>query len=99
MGQYEEALSAFEQVEARAEASNDVGYICLIEGKLEDAERFFRSAIDQSPAHYEVASQNLKRVEQIRRIRNEGGSAGELQVPLAPVVSSVSLPARQVDMP
>jgi tetratricopeptide (TPR) repeat protein len=100
MGQYEEALSAFEQVEPRAEASNDVGYICLIEGKLAEAERFFRSAIDQSPAHYEVASQNLKRVQQIRRIRNEGGSVGELQVPLAPVVSSVSLPsAGHVEMP
>lgn len=102
MGRYEEALSAFEQVEPRAEASNDVGYICLIEGKLEQAEMFFRSAIDQSPSYYEVAWQNLKRVQQIRRIRNEGGSADALgmrtpsALPLvggAPVVSSVGLAA------
>lgn len=96
MGQYEEALSAFEQVEPRAEASNDVGYICLIEGKLAEAERFFRSAIDQSPAHYEVAWQNLKRVQQIRRIRKDGGNVGELQVPLASVIRPAAL---QVEMP
>jgi len=71
-GRYEEALSAFEQVEGRAEASNDVGYICLIEGKLDVAEQFFRSAIDQSPAHFEMAWENLRRVEQIRRLRQDG---------------------------
>lgn len=105
MGSYEEALSAFEQVESRAEASNDVGYICLIEGKLEQAEQFFRTAIDLSPSHYEVAWQNLKRVQQIRRVRDNNGTGGsELMPPLAapaavplaasaPVVSTVSLPA------
>lgn len=103
MGNYEEALSAFEQVEPRAEASNDVGYVCLIEGKLEQAETFFRSAIEQSPAYYEVAAQNLKRVQQIRRIRNEAAGGAEVSAwqpspapalaPSAPVVSSVSLPA------
>lgn len=105
MGNYEEALSAFEQVEPRAEASNDVGYVCLIEGKLEQAEMFFRSAIDQSPSYYEVAWQNLKRVQQIRRLRNQGGSVDALgmresSLPLAPVVSSVSLPVSpQVSTP
>lgn len=72
MGRYEAALSTFEQVESRAEASNDVGYICLIEGKLDAAEQFFRSAIDLSPAHYEMAWENLRRIEQIRRIREHG---------------------------
>ncbi|OWJ92390.1 Tfp pilus assembly protein PilF [Pseudomonas sp. A46] len=73
MGRYEEAISAFEQVEKRAEASNDVGYICLVEGKLDEAEQFFRSAIEQSPAHYETAWENLNRVQQIRRLRGLGG--------------------------
>jgi len=68
-GRYEEAISAFEQIENSAEASNDVGYICLAEGKLDVAEQFFRSAIEQSPAHYDLAWQNLNRVQQIRRIR------------------------------
>lgn len=74
MGRYEEAISAFEQVEKRAEASNDVGYICLVEGKLDEAEQFFRTAIDQSPAHYDNAWDNLNRVQQIRRMRGQGSN-------------------------
>lgn len=68
-GQYEEALSAFEQVQSRAEASNDVGYVCLIEGQLDLAEQFLRSAIEQSPSYYGIAWDNLNRVQQIRKLR------------------------------
>ena len=75
MGRYEEAVSAFEQVEKRAEASNDVGYVCLVVGKLDVAEQFFRSAIELSPGHYAVAWENLNRVQQIRQIRQMGGNA------------------------
>ncbi|MCO6059624.1 tetratricopeptide repeat protein [Pseudomonas sp. MOB-449] len=74
MGRYEEAISAFEQVEKRAEASNDVGYICLVEGKLDVAEQFFRNAIELSPAHYGTAWDNLNRVQQVRRLRELGSS-------------------------
>lgn len=78
MERYEEALSAFEQIGKRAEASNDVGYICMVEGKLDVAEQFFRSAIEQSPAHYATAWENLNRVQQVRRIRQMGGSPDAL---------------------
>ncbi|UVE17108.1 tetratricopeptide repeat protein [Pseudomonas sp. LS44] len=89
MGRYEEAVSAFEQIEKRAEASNDVGYVCLVEGKLDEAEQFFRSAIEQSPGHYTKAWENLSRVQQIRQIRQLGGSQ--------PVVESVaSVPGVEV---
>lgn len=74
MERYEEALSAFEQIGNRAQASNDVGYVCLVEGKLDVAEQFFRSAIEQSPAHYDMAWDNLNRVQQIRRVRQMGGN-------------------------
>lgn len=74
MERYEEALSAFEQISNRAQASNDVGYVCLVEGKLDVAEQFFRSAIEQSPAHYDMAWENLNRVQQVRRIRQMGGN-------------------------
>lgn len=93
MGSYEEALSAFEQVESRAEASNDVGYICLIEGKLVQAEQFFRTAIDQSPSHYEVAWQNLKRVQQIRRLRENDESEVSDAASVASDPQPVSMPA------
>ena len=74
MERYEEALSAFEQISDRGQASNDVGYVCLVEGKLDVAEQFFRSAIEQSPAHYDMAWDNLNRVQQIRRVRQMGGN-------------------------
>ncbi|MDX1368994.1 tetratricopeptide repeat protein [Pseudomonas sp.] len=88
MERYEEALSAFEQIGDRAQASNDVGYVCLVEGKLDAAEQFFRSAIEQSPAHYDMAWDNLNRVQQIRRVRQMGGNPGSVAaVPLEePVV-------------
>ena len=86
MERYEEALSAFEQIGGRAQASNDVGYICLIEGKLDVAEQFFRSAIEQSPTHYDMAWDNLNRVQQVRRIRQMGGSDSVAVVPLEEAV-------------
>ncbi|MNR57435.1 hypothetical protein D3C85_1782150 [compost metagenome] len=46
-----------------------------MEGKLDEAEQFFRSAIDQSPAHYETAWENLNRVQQIRRLRGLGSNS------------------------
>lgn len=82
MERYEEALAAFEQIGKRAQASNDVGYICLVEGKLDVAEQFFRSAIEQSPAHYDIAWENLNRVQQVRRIRQMGGSSGSVEAAL-----------------
>lgn len=69
---YEEALSAFERIGSRAQASNDVGYVCLVEGKLDEAEQFFRSALEQSPSHYLTAWENLERVRQLRKIRQLG---------------------------
>ncbi|WP_324731035.1 tetratricopeptide repeat protein [Pseudomonas paeninsulae] len=88
MERYEEALSAFEQIGGRAQASNDVGYVCLVEGKLDVAEQFFRSAIEQSPAHYDTAWENLNRVQQVRRIRQMGGNPGSVAAipPSAPLV-------------
>lgn len=99
MDRYEESLSMFEQVEKRSEASNDVGYICLIEGKLDMAEQFFRSAIEQSPSHYDSAWENLSRVEQIKRIRQSG--VGQ-QAPVAEAVAeavAVAPPAKLQVMP
>lgn len=69
---YEEALAAFEQVESRAQASNDVGYACMLDGRFPQAESFFRQAMELSPSHYETARQNLERLQQLQRIRQQG---------------------------
>lgn len=92
-GQYEEALSAFEQVESRAEASNDVGYVCLIEGQLDQAEQFLRGAIEQSPSYYSIAWDNLNRVQQIRRIRQPGASKAEAESVAATAAVTTGAPA------
>lgn len=91
MERYEEALSAFEQIGNRAQASNDVGYICLVEGKLDVAEQFFRSAIEQSPAHYAAAWENLNRIQQVRRIRRLG--AGQPPIDSVAAVPGVEVTA------
>ena len=57
---------------SRAQASNDVGYVCLVEGRLDEAEQFFRSAMEQSPSHYATAWDNLERVRQLRQVRQLG---------------------------
>jgi len=92
-GQYEEALSAFEQVESRAEASNDVGYVCLIEGQLDLAEQFLRGAIEQSPSYYGIAWDNLNRVQQIRRIRQPGTSKADAESVAAAAAVATGVPA------
>ncbi|PKM00264.1 MAG: Tfp pilus assembly protein PilF, partial [Gammaproteobacteria bacterium HGW-Gammaproteobacteria-7] len=58
----------------------------LIEGKLDVAEQFFRSAIEQSPAHYDMAWDNLNRVQQVRRIRQMGGPDSVAVTPLEEAV-------------
>ena len=39
-------------------AYNTVGYICMIEGKYDQAEQFFNQAIDLSPTYFEIAVEN-----------------------------------------
>lgn len=63
---YLSALMAFEQVMDSADAHNDVGYICLLEGKYDTAEYYFEKAISLLPTYYEKASENLKLTQRLR---------------------------------
>ncbi|NBC46461.1 MAG: tetratricopeptide repeat protein [Gammaproteobacteria bacterium] len=65
-GRYREALHAFGKVQDKAEAYNDVGYIAMVSGRLDDAESFFDQALRLSPKHYELASDNVERVRALR---------------------------------
>ncbi len=42
----------------KAEAYNTVGYICMIDGKHDKAERYFNRAIEESPVFYDIAVEN-----------------------------------------
>ena len=63
---YVSALTAFEQVMDSANAHNDIGYICLLEGKYQRAEYYFDRAMTLSPTYYEKAHENLKLTQRLR---------------------------------
>jgi len=63
---YVSALTAFEQVMDSANAHNDIGYICLLEGKYQRAEFYFDRAMTLSPTYYEKAHENLKLTQRLR---------------------------------
>jgi Flp pilus assembly protein TadD len=65
-GRYQEALEAFRKTGEVHEAYNDVGYIAMVAGRLDDADRFFDEAIRLSPTFYELAEQNAQRLAVIR---------------------------------
>jgi Flp pilus assembly protein TadD len=60
-GEYNQALNAFTKVMDKPEAYNSMGYICMLEGKFEQAESFLLKAVKLSPSYYEEAHENLAR--------------------------------------
>jgi Flp pilus assembly protein TadD len=62
-GRYPEAVEAFAKVQDLPKAYNDVGYLAMVGGKLDDAKGFFEEAKRQSPAFYDLAESNQRRVE------------------------------------
>lgn len=66
-GEYEEAVSAFTHVEDLPEAYNDIGFICMLNGKHEISEAFFKRAIKLAPRYYETANNNLHKNRQLAK--------------------------------
>ena len=65
-GRYSEALEAFGKTEKEHQAYNDVGYVAMLSGRYDDARRFFDEAMRLSPSYYELAWQNIKRLELVQ---------------------------------
>lgn len=63
---YPEALQAFGKTGKEYEAYNDVGYIAMVAGHYDAAERFFEEAIIRSPAYYALAGKNAQRLAVMR---------------------------------
>lgn len=58
-GKYTQAVNLLiEHSKDEPAAYNTVGYICMMDGKYEQAEKFFNRAIDLSPVYFEIAVQN-----------------------------------------
>jgi Flp pilus assembly protein TadD len=65
-GKYEKALAAFRKVQDLPQAYNDVGYIAMVAGRLDDAQSFFDEAQRLSPEYYPTASDNARRVRALK---------------------------------
>jgi Flp pilus assembly protein TadD len=73
-GQYMEALSGLRDYETPV-ALNNIGYIAMLRGDYEEAEAYLTRAVDNNPRFYDIASQNLKRLENLRAPPTEQTSA------------------------
>ena len=60
---YPEAVEALSKVQDLPKSYNDVGYIAMVGGKLDDAQGFFEEAKRRSANFYSLADTNQRRVE------------------------------------
>lgn len=78
LGQYQKALDAFERVMGRPQALNNIGYVCLLEGRHADAKTYLRRAIEVSPSYYPTAEANLERLNRLFSHNPGDASAGDI---------------------
>lgn len=64
---YTAAVSLFNRIMKPYESYNNIGYICMLNGQYEDAENYFKQAIDESPMYFPKAQENLEQIEVLRR--------------------------------
>ena len=58
-GKYSEAVNLLvDHTKDKPSAYNTVGYICMLNNKYNQAEKYFNRAIDLSPVYFEIAVQN-----------------------------------------
>lgn len=67
LSNYEQAHIAFAKVSSPAEASNNIGYIAMMNGDYTEANSYLQEAINASPRFYKKASDNLKRLERLEQ--------------------------------
>ena len=65
-GKYEAALDAFKKVQDLPQAYNDIGYIAMVAGRLDEAQSFFDEAMRLSPEYYPTAGENARRVRTLK---------------------------------
>lgn len=73
-GHYQRGLEAFLEINDEPEAYNNVGYLAMIRGDLDVAERFLRQAVARSPSYYAKAHENLDKVERARAKQRRRGA-------------------------
>jgi tetratricopeptide (TPR) repeat protein len=66
-GRYDEALEVLLRVAEEPKALNDIGYLAMLEGRYDVAERYLSDAISSSPTYYRLAHRNYERLRELRR--------------------------------
>ena len=60
-GDFRGAMAGVEPAD-RPDVLNNVGYVAMMKGNYDLADRYFRRAIELSPTHHEIAAANLQRI-------------------------------------
>ncbi len=60
-GKYAEALGMFRKAADESTALNNLGYLYLADGRLDEAAKLFEMAIESNPKYYVTANQNLRK--------------------------------------
>lgn len=68
-GEEAQALTFFTKTVGEAAAWNNLGYLYMTQGRLDDAERALRRAQDLNPKYYPKAQENLERLSHLRNSR------------------------------
>ena len=67
-GQYDEALVGT-QAAGRADALNNVGYVAMLRGDSQTAQKYFSQALELSPTYHERAARNLETLKLLLKSR------------------------------
>ncbi|MGH8508940.1 MAG: tetratricopeptide repeat protein [Gammaproteobacteria bacterium] len=78
-GDFGKAMDAFTKIMPEAQASNNVGYLCMMDGKYQLAEQYFVEAIRQSPSYNEAAYRNLDKVRALAETNAGPETAGPME--------------------
>jgi tetratricopeptide (TPR) repeat protein len=71
--QYPQALEAFMKAGDEAQAYNNIGVYCFMDGQYEEAAKCFQRAIELRPTFYQEAKTNLQRaLEKLQETRQDG---------------------------
>ncbi|NOQ35844.1 MAG: tetratricopeptide repeat protein [Methylococcaceae bacterium] len=63
--QYSTAVNLFNRVMKPHESYNSVGYLCMLDGEYEIADKYLRQAISESPTYFPKAEANLQQLEDL----------------------------------
>ena len=66
-GNYDDAFMAFRNVLDTPQAYNDIGYLSMLDGYYDIAEKYFQKAVKSSPSYYLKAHENLYRLKHLRK--------------------------------